>query len=80
MLRNLGRLANIRWRCSAGAAKATIAHLQIAQNSELNFVRYKYVTSGIQGRRELKLKPTKHDDDDDDDDYFENSQQLLHNE
>lgn len=80
MLRNLGRLASIRWRCAAPIVeKPQSFHLKLAQSSELNFVRYKYVTSGIQGRREIKLKPIKHDDEDDVDD-FENTQELLRNE
>lgn len=77
MLRNLGRLASIRWRC----AVPTIVHSKLVQSSELNFVRYKYVTSGIQGRREWKQRPIENDDDDDDDedDDYENTEGLLQN-
>lgn len=79
MLRNLGRLASNRWRCTTPIVEKTIGHLKLVQCSELNFVRYKYVTSGIQGRREFKAKPIENDDDDEDDDDFESAESLLQN-
>lgn len=39
---------------------------------ELLHVRHKYVTSGVQGRRNSKMAPKKSNDEDEDDEFDEN--------
>lgn len=45
----------------------------IVKSYDSNFIRFKYVTSGVQGRRNSKAKPIiskyKDDEGDDDDDF-----------
>lgn len=62
MLRSVSRLAVISWRCSG----RTIKNLPLtAKCWEIDFVRYRHVTSGIQGRRNSKVKPRKYVPEDD---------------
>lgn len=42
-------------------------HPSVSNYGQLLHVRHKYVTSGVQGRRNSKTAPTKHTEEDEDD-------------
>lgn len=71
MLRQLSRrIANI---CSLQKVQyeRKAPKLLASKSGEINFVRFKYVTSGVQGRRNSKTKSTANkfkDEDDDEED------------
>lgn len=66
MLRVLSRLVNNSVRCGTHFKPNELFKFTHALSVKANFIRFKYINYGVQGRRNSKTKPLKYISDDDD--------------